>query len=179
MRSDYIFNEELEHILATLMPENRLALEVSLYTGLRISDVLSLKTQNIRQRMSIQEQKTGKRRHFYLSKELVARLIANGGSVYCFPHRYDGKKHRTRQAVWKDLNRAMELFRVPKKLVISPHTCRKVYAVNQFKKCGNIKEVQKLLNHSSESVTVLYAMADVLTERRKLKNSKYSVIEKN
>jgi integrase len=177
VQSDYIFHEELEHILATLMPENRLALEVSLYTGLRLSDVLSLKTQNIKQRFSIQEQKTGKRRYIYLTKELLERLHTQAGQTYVFPHRLDGKKHRTRQAVWKDINRSMKLFRIPKNLVVSTHTCRKVYAVDKFRKTGNLKEVQNLLNHSNEGVTAIYAMADIMTER-KLKGSRYSVMEK-
>lgn len=177
MQSDYIFKEELSHILATLMPENRLALEVSLYTGLRLSDVLSLKTQTIKQRFSIQEQKTGKRRYVYLPKELLTRLKLQAGHVYVFPHRLDGRKHRTRQAVWKDINRAMKLFRIPRNLVVSPHTCRKVYAVERFHKTGNLAEVKQLLNHSNEGVTAIYAMADVLTER-KLKGSKYSVVSR-
>ena len=153
------------------MPPNRLALEVSLYTGLRLSDVLSLRTQNIKQRFSIQEQKTGKRKHIYLPKELQERMLMQAGQIYVFPHRLDGKKHRTRQAVWKDINRSMKLFRIPKDLVVSPHTCRKVYAVERFRKTGNLKEVQQLLNHSSEGVTAIYAMADIMTER-KLKGKK-------
>ena len=176
MQSDYIFHEELNHILAALVPPNRLALEVSLYTGLRLSDVLSIKTQNLKQRFSIQEQKTGKRRHVYLTKELLERLQLQAGSMYVFPHRLDGRRHRTRQAVWKDINRAMRLFRIPKALVVSPHTCRKVYAVEKFRKTGNIAEVKKLLNHSNEGVTAIYAMADVLTER-KLKGTNYSVMK--
>ncbi len=177
MQSDYIFKEELQHILAALMPENRLALEVSLYTGLRISDVLALKTREVKRRFTIQEEKTGKRRHVYLSDELLHRMLMQSGKIYIFPHRYDGKRHRTRQAVWKDLNRAMEYFRIPKKLVISPHTCRKVYAVERFQKRGNLEEVRKLLNHSREGVTMVYAMADILTER-KLRGSNYSVVKK-
>lgn len=177
MQSDYIFHEELNHILATLMPPNRLALEVSLYTGLRLSDVLSLKTQDIKKKFRIKEQKTGKVRLVYLNKDLEERLLMQAGHIYVFPHRLDGKKHRTRQAVWKDIRRSMKLFRIPKDLVISPHTCRKVYAVERFRKTGNLAEVQKLLNHSSEGVTAIYAMADVLTER-KLKGRKYSVMKK-
>jgi integrase len=104
-------------------------------------------------------------------------MLMQAGQVYVFPHRLDGKKHRTRQAVWKDINRSMKLFRIPKDLVVSPHTCRKVYAVERFRKTGNLKEVQQLLNHSSEGVTAIYAMADIMTER-KLKGKKYSVVKK-
>ena len=47
MRSDYIRREEFEHILAALTPPNRLAMRVSLATGLRIGDVLNLRTEQI------------------------------------------------------------------------------------------------------------------------------------
>lgn len=177
IKTDYIFKEELEHILSTLMPPNRLALEVSLATGLRLSDVLALKTQQVRQRFTVQEQKTGKTRRVYIPAELLERMLMQAGSIYIFPHRLDGRKHRTRQAVWKDIHRSAELFRIPKTLVISPHTCRKVFAVNQFQTKGSLKAVQELLNHSSEGVTFIYAMADVLTEQ-KLKGTKYSVRKK-
>jgi site-specific recombinase XerD len=159
------------------MPQNRLILEVSLATGLRLSDVLALKTQNLVPKPTIQEQKTGKKKRVYFPEELLNRMIAQSGSIYVFEHRHDRKKHKTRQAVWKDLNRSMEYFRIPKKLVVSPHTCRKVYAVEQFKRKGDLKKVQELLNHSSEGVTVIYAMADIMTER-KLKGTKYSVLKR-
>lgn len=159
------------------MPQNRLILEVSLSTGLRLSDVLSLKTQTIKKQFTIQEQKTGKKKRVYFSEELLERMLAQAGSIYVFEHRLDRRKHKTRQAVWKDLNRSMEYFRIPKKLVVSPHTCRKVYAVEMFKKSGDIKKVQSLLNHSSEGVTAIYVMADILTER-KLKGNNYSVLER-
>jgi len=42
MRSEWAPKGELEHILAGLSPENRLACEISLSTGLRINDVLAL-----------------------------------------------------------------------------------------------------------------------------------------
>ena len=61
MRSEWIEKGEMEHVLAALMPENRLACEISLATGLRINDVLSLKASDVKkQRFTIREQKTGK-----------------------------------------------------------------------------------------------------------------------
>ena len=44
MRADHVPRDELAHILAALTPPNRLALEVSLATGLRIGDVLAPQT---------------------------------------------------------------------------------------------------------------------------------------
>lgn len=176
VRSEYLARRELEHLLAALMPLNRLALEVSLATGLRISDVLSIRTQQVREtkdyRLRIREQKTGKYRRVYVGQDLAERMLQSAGKIFVFENRLDVKKHRTRQAVFKDLRRIAAMFRI--KEHVSPHSCRKVFAVDFYHRCGeNLSRVQKLLNHENEAVTMLYALADVLykrTYRRKDKN---------
>lgn len=165
VRAEYIDRAMLEHVLAALMPENRLALEVSAHTGLRIGDVLALKTAELRQRMSVREEKTGKRRRIYLPVELLDRLVAQAGKIYVFEGRTDYRKHRTRQAVWKDLRRAAEAFRLVEH--VSPHSARKLYAVEQYQESGgDLGAVQRRLLHSDPAVTAIYAMADALTARR-------------
>lgn len=86
------------------------------------------------------------------------------GRYYVFEHRLDPRKCRTRQAVNKDLKRAAALFRV-KGVNVTPHTARKIYAVGEYERTCDIRHVQKLLNHSSESVTKLYALADAETAK--------------
>jgi len=168
MRTEWVAKEELGHLLAALMPENRLALEVSMATGLRINDVLSIKTQDIMTtnngRVTIKEQKTGKTRRVYFPVEMRARMRAMAGRRYVFEHRTDWKKHRTRQAVFKDLKRVVKIFRL--KQNIAPHSARKAFAVEMYHKTGDLFRVKQLLNHNNEAVTVLYAMADELTARR-------------
>ena len=67
MRSDWVAKGEVVHILASLSPENRLACEISLATGLRINDVLALTPQKVRkQRFTIREEKTGKTLSFFV-----------------------------------------------------------------------------------------------------------------
>ncbi len=172
MRTDYTPRESFEHILSALMPENRLALIVSMTTGLRIDDVLHLRTKDIlKQRFTITEMKTGKKRRVSLSKALVDELFYYAGRYYVFEHRLDNKKCRTRQAVFKDLKRACKLFRISDELVIAPHSARKIYAVSEFQRTCKIATVQKLLNHSDEAVTMLYAMADELTARHTKKQA--------
>lgn len=182
VRSEYIAQRELGHLLAALMPHNRLALEVSLATGLRISDVLSIKTQQLLDsqdgRLRIREMKTGKHRRVYISKDLFERMLKLSGKIYVFEHRLTAYKHRTRQAVFKDLRRVADAFRI--KEHISPHSCRKVYAVNFYHRCGeDLSRVQKLLNHENEAVTMLYALADVLYNRTYSKAKKGTVRKKN
>jgi integrase len=169
LRSEWKPKGEIVHILASLSPENRLACEISLATGLRINDVLALTPEKVRkQRFTIREEKTGKTRFIRLSKDLVTRCLACSGQHYIFEGRLNGRKPRTRQAVFKDLKKACANFSIKEN--ITPHSMRKIYAVEEFARSGNnLKKVQKLLNHDSEAVTMLYAMANILTKRKNFK----------
>lgn len=169
MRSEWAPKGEIQHILAALSPQNRLACEVSLFTGLRINDVLALKPSQVaKQRFTVYEQKTGKPRRVRLPNDLVERCLLCSGQHFVFENRLNGRKHRTRQAVYKDLMRAAKVFGVHKH--ISPHSLRKVFAVEEFEKSGDLQRVKKLLNHSSEAVTLLYAMSNVVRRRKNFGN---------
>lgn len=159
-------DDVMRNILAALMPQNRLAIIVSIVTGMRIGDVLRIKLQDAqRGRFTYTEEKTFKRRTVRLPVKLAEALISNSGKIWCFEHRIDARKHRTRQAVFKDIKRAAKAFRV--RLNVAPHTARKIYAVKEYKKDMNIKRLKELLNHSSEAVTLIYALADQITENKK------------
>jgi site-specific recombinase XerC len=41
-----------------------------------------------------------------------------------------------------------------------PHSARKIYAVDLMAKYGDIARVKRALNHSSEAITLIYALAD-------------------
>lgn len=168
MRSQWVAQEDVAYILRAMHPKNALACEVSLLTGLRINDVLALKSDALKSnRFTIREEKTGKTRKIYLPQDLHKRLLACAGQHFVFEGRVNGKTHRTRQAVFKDLKRVIKAFGLKKQ--ISPHTMRKIFAVNEFNKSGhNLKKVQKLLNHSSEAVTYIYALADQIEKKNKL-----------
>lgn len=170
MQSDYISPDVLTHILAALTPQNELALRVSMATGLRIDDVLSLRTHAIMEtcnnRVTVREKKTGKSRRVYIPQLLLDEMREYAGRFYVFEGRCDTRRHRTRQAVWKDLKRAASLFRIKTPLNVSPHTARKVYAVEAFRKYGDIRKVRSLLNHSDEGVTALYIMAAEMSARK-------------
>lgn len=161
MRSAWVSDDVMSHILAALTKENKLAIVVSLTTGLRISDVLNLKTSQLKNKFTVVEQKTKKKKLVRLSDGLLDELIAIAGSVFVFEHRLDPRRHRTRQAVYKDVRRAAKAFRID--VNVSVHSARKLYAVKQYKRTCSMERVQELLNHSSEAVTMVYALADQLT----------------
>ena len=164
MTTEYLLQREVDNILSVLTPGNALVMRVALHTGLRVGDVLNLKTEQLRSRFWITESKTGKRRQIGLPQPLLDDLKKSAGEYWVFPGT-DPTKHRTRQAVWKDVKRAAHAFRIPQNA--APHSARKVFAVELLKKYGNIQKVSRALNHSSVSVTLIYALADQQLESKK------------
>lgn len=158
MKTEYLLGKQVDLVLAALTPENRLVLRVCLHTGLRVGDVLALRTEQLAPHFWVTEQKTGKRRQIGLPEPLLSDLKKQAGKIWVFPGR-DPRKHRTRQAVWKDVKRAARAFRFPQNVAV--HSFRKVYAVDLLAKYGDIEKVRRALNHSSEIITMIYALADL------------------
>lgn len=163
MTTEYLLRKELEHVLAALMPQNRLIMETVLQTGLRISDVLELKTAELKNSMWVTERKTGKKHRCGMTNSLKDRILLQSGPVWAFPGRKRGT-HKTRQAVWADVKRAAQAFRLPQN--VGTHSFRKVYAVELLAKYADLPRVQRAMGHSAPSVTVIYAMADRLMEMK-------------
>lgn len=157
MRTEYLLQKEVERVLDLLTYENRLVMRVLLHTGLRISDALQLKPEQLRPNFWVTEQKTGKRRQVGLPEPLLADLRDSADGEWVFPGSKPGK-HRTRQAVWKDVKRAAAALRLTQNA--APHSARKVYAVELLKTYGDIDRVRRALNHGGLEVTLIYAMAD-------------------
>lgn len=172
MTTEYLLHREVEHVLAALMPSNRLVVRVMLHTGLRVGDVLALKTADLKPRMVITEQKTGKKRLIGLPADLLADLKNHAGEVYVFQHRYDAARHRTRQSVWADVKRAEKAFRLRQN--IGTHSFRKNYAVRLMQTYGDMKKVQRALNHASIETTMIYAMAESLMMAKYAKRGRKS-----
>lgn len=140
-------------------------MEVCISTGLRIGDALELRTAQIQGggRVTVRERKTGKSRRITIPAPLVRELRANAGRVWVFEGAWDPEKHRTRQAVWKDVKRAAKAARIPAN--VGTHSARKVYAVQLYRKRG-LGAAQAALNHDDPVVTMVYALADALRARR-------------
>lgn len=174
MRADYILDKQVDLVLAALMPANRLVVRVAVHTGLRIGDVLNLKTEQLAPQLWVTESKTGKRKQIGLPEPLLSDLRMYAGEEWVFPSKTDPHKHRTRQAVWADVKRAAKLFRMPQN--VTPHSFRKYYAVELLHRCGDLERVRRALNHESDIVTMVYAMADYQlrqkTGRKPRKNGK-------
>lgn len=163
MKTEYLLEKEVELLLDLLTYENRLVMRVLLHTGLRIGDALQLRPEQLRPNFWITEEKTGKRRQVGLPEPLLSDLKASAGSKWVFPGA-NPEKHRTRQAVWKDVKRAAAACRLNQNA--GPHSARKVYAVELLHKYGDIDRVCRALNHGGVEVTLIYAMADAQLEAK-------------
>lgn len=165
-RAEHILGQQLQLVLASLNPANRLVCEVMLHTGLRVGDVLALRTDKVRgsSRFWITEAKTGKAKLVGLPLPLREKLLEQAGDVWVFESGRDPKNHRTRQAVWADIKRAEKAFRLRQNC--GTHSMRKDYAQDLLRRFGSVEKVKKALNHSSETVTRLYIMADAIAQRK-------------
>lgn len=158
-RTTWLCRSDCAVLLRLLSPANALAMETALDTGLRIGDVLALRTVQLSsQRLVVTESKTGKKRRVHLRKSLLERLRASAGAVYVFEGRDDTNRHRTRQAVYKDVRRAAAAMRVKH---IGCHTARKVYAVDVYRKHG-LAYCQHVLGHDRPETTLIYLASELL-----------------
>lgn len=152
------------HILAALMPTNRLVVRVCIATGLRVSDVLELRTAQLKRRQTVRESKTGKTRRIQWPAALYEEMSAQAGRYWVFEGRTDPRKHRSRQAVWRDIQRAEAVFKrsgaLSRRQNIGTHTARKCAAVAAYHR-GGLPAAQRLLQHSDPLITRLYALADL------------------
>lgn len=163
MTTEYLLAKEVDRVLAALMPQNQLIVRLMLQTGMRVGDAVAWPTRALKPSGWYVESKTGKKRRYGISKPLLEAIRAQAGPEYAFPGRRRGN-HKSRQAVWKDIKRAAKAFRLSQN--VGAHSMRKVYAVRLMRKYGDLERVKQALNHSSGTVTAIYAMADVLLERR-------------
>ena len=168
MRSEYIARDRLERVFEDVTQQNRLILQVALLTGLRIGDVLHLKRENMHPskkhcRIDYTAQKTGKNGKAFISSSLYEKIMQQAGRVWLFEGTQEGKP-KTRQAVWKNLKMACKKSNISEN--VTPHSCRKIYAVDLYKAQG-LPAVQNALQHSSDAVSRIYAFADFQTEHEK------------
>lgn len=169
MRSDWLSEPIANIILGAMQPTNALVLAVSAATGLRLSDVLCIKSASLAQRMTVKEMKTGKNKRIYVPSQLLRLMQAQAGRIWIFEHRLNPKYHRVRQTVYKDIKACVDFYKrngtVDKKAQISPHSLRKLAAVNELERTGDFDAVGKFLNHSTKDkgVTAIYANSDRVT----------------
>ena len=156
--------------------------QVGKATLLRVSDVLRLKQADvfddygaIKQHACIKDKKTGKRNTLYLKpvmmdlvmyQQWLKRNGYEGTTEWLFPSTTRPQKHIDERQFYNVMAKVGELLDIN---YLGTHTLRKTGAYRVYVQSNyNIGLVMKLLNHSSEAMTLAYLGLDQVSREHML-----------
>ena len=130
---------------------------IGINTGLRISDILQLKVEDVRgTHIVITEKKTNKHKRFFINeqlrKELNMYIKGMNNDDYLFPSR-KGDKPITRVQAYRILNEVAKKLKVEE---VGTHTLRNTFGYWHYQQYKDVAILQDIFNHSSPSVTLRY-----------------------
>jgi integrase/recombinase XerD len=144
---------------------DRAILEVLYATGMRVSEAVNLKTDNVNLEIGFLRciGKGNKERVIPLGKKAIAairrylestrpQLLKNRQCEFLFVSRL-GKKI-SRQSLWKIIRRYARLARIKKPM--RPHILRHSFATHLLERGADLRSVQEMLGHSNISTTQIY-----------------------
>lgn len=155
--------EELSAITRQLSARDRVLSHILAGTGYRLDDVMHTRVwQWLRPEIELRERKTGKLRRVQipaqLQRELHKHFRKRNSLRFAFPAlRTGGRKKMHRTTYWRHFVAAAKAAGLKGR---TPHGLRKLYAVELYRRCGELSAVQADLNHSRPEVTLIYALAD-------------------
>lgn len=146
---------------AYLWDRNYMMQVVGINTAFRIEDILQLKVDNFNDGIIyLREYKTGKEQQFELNSNLwkdIQNYINRNKLVsgeFLFKSRKGVNKPITRQRAWQVIKELAKKAGV--NYTVGPHSLRKYFARQFYEKTGDIITLQRMLNHSSPQVTLIY-----------------------
>jgi site-specific recombinase XerD len=160
----------------TTWPKRYMLVDLALFTGLRVSEIASLKMEDLSLKtkdpfLIVRNGKRGKKRDVYLSNRLTRQLKkyidykkktlneSIDDEAYLFPGR-NGEKTSV-FTLMMSFKRAIREAGLPEHYSI--HSARHTYATYLLHNTQDLRYVQKQLGHSNINTTALYA--DVLPEQ--------------
>jgi site-specific recombinase XerD len=160
----------------TTWPKRYMLVDIALFTGLRVSEIASLKMEDLSLKtkdpfLIVRNGKRGKKRDVYLSNRLTRQLKkyidykkktlneSIDDEAYLFPGR-NGEKTSV-FTLMMSFKRAIREAGLPEHYSI--HSARHTYATYLLHNTQDLRYVQKQLGHSNINTTALYA--DVLPEQ--------------
>ncbi|WP_132013553.1 site-specific integrase [Hydrogenispora ethanolica] len=155
--------EELKSILRGNSMRDYLLFVLGINTGFRISDILNLTVQDVRNKthICIREQKTNKEKRALINPRLKAEIdnYINDAdeNAYLFISQKGENKPISRVQAYRILNDAAASLGLSE---IGTHTLRKTFGYWHYQKHNDVALLQKLFNHSAPSVTLRYIGID-------------------
>nr|WP_280771042.1 site-specific integrase [Salipaludibacillus daqingensis] len=150
--------ETMKQILRNRSYRDYFMFILGLNTGLRVGDILPLKVGDVRGKryINIIEEKTNKPKRFPLNRDIreytTDYTIGMSDDEYLFASRMT-KQPIQRDRAYKILKDAAEEAGAE---YVGTHTMRKTFGYHFYKKYKDASMLQKIFNHSSQSVTLKY-----------------------
>jgi len=149
----------IEKALSIMQPRTRAKFEILYYTGMRPSEVLRLKTNDIdidNRKITVRYSKTNRFRVIPMHSKLVPVFkeifASKNGNEYLFP----GLTHDHQVSMRDGLRKACERADIEN---LTPYCFRHTFATTVLEKTKDIRAVQQLLGHSTIQMTTRYATA--------------------
>ena len=179
--------KNIRSVLKAQSPRNELLFVLGIKIGLRISDILKLRIEDLiksngktaKDYVIIQEVKTSKTKKFYLGdivKKAIETYIKEAPGLtpdeYVFKSRKGNNIPITRQQAYRILNNAAEdlglVERNSKGIIVSgeigTHSMRKMFGYYAYKNGVSLELLMDIFNHSTPAMTLRYIG---ITERQK------------
>jgi integrase len=150
---------EVQDLLLKQSYRDFMLFTIGINTGLRVSDILSLKVSDVKDKthISIWEQKTKKYKRFLINANLkkhIDKYIKHmSPDDYLFQSRKGENKPLTRIQVYRILNDVAAKCGLEE---IGTHTMRKTFGYWHYKQFKDVAILQDIFNHSSPSITLKY-----------------------
>ena len=154
--------KRVERILAKRNQRDLLLFVMGTNTGLRVSDILALNVEDVRDKdfIDIIEKKTGKRKRFPINEKIKTIIqnytINKKSDEPLFKTRYRNRMERT--YAYKLVNYACQKVGIQGR--IGTHTMRKTFGYHHYHKFKDVALLQKIFNHYSPSTTLRYIGID-------------------
>lgn len=131
---------------------------LGLNSGLRVSDIVGLNVSDVldKTHITIIEKKTQKRKSFYINDKLKRVLKSYTKNRKPDEPLFLGKqgKRIDRSQVYRFIKRACKVCEL--KIQASTHTMRKTFGYHHYQKYKDAIILQKIFNHSSQRITLMY-----------------------
>lgn len=170
--------EKIKSICAYLKKTNKrnyILFIMGIYSGLRISDMLSLRIRDVKNKeyINIREKKTKKQKIFtinpYVKKELKSFCDGKDLNEFLFKSRKGINKPITREMAYQILRETAEIFSIDN---IGCHTLRKTFGYLHYNQWKDVLALQKIFNHADPKITLRYIGIEQETINNSIKGLK-------
>lgn len=160
MRTNYIDPATVAKIASCLKGNSKIIWLLMNDTGLRISDAVKLRYNQIDSKGQIHYRacKTGKTGIIRVSGEVLALLGSRRDDAYVFKSVKNPQKHIDRSTVFRHIKTACKKAGIDAE-GIACHSARKAFAVRDFRENG-LGQTMHDLQHSSPATTLFYSLSD-------------------